>query len=72
MTPPPRTHRWDKTVSSTHRPPRGALVSIEGLNGVGKTYLTSRIIEATSNTLRTPACSPTIDCPQAGPSPLTR
>jgi dTMP kinase len=29
-----------------HPPPRGPLVSVEGISGVGKTYLTSRLVSA--------------------------
>lgn len=35
------------TTSAPHRPcPRGPLISIEGITGVGKTYLTNRAVQA--------------------------
>lgn len=33
-------------MASTYRPARGTLVSIEGLSGVGKTYLTTQLVHA--------------------------
>jgi dTMP kinase len=35
-------------VPSTNHAGRGRLISIEGLNGVGKTYLTARVVDATA------------------------
>jgi len=35
-------------MPSVEHPGRGHLISIEGLNGVGKTYLTSRVVDAAS------------------------
>lgn len=33
-------------MPSTNHTGRGRLISIEGLNGVGKTYLTTRMVDA--------------------------
>lgn len=35
-------------MPSAEHPDRGALISIEGLNGVGKTYLTGRVVDMTA------------------------
>ena len=41
-------------MPSVEHPDRGALISIEGLNGVGKTYLTGRVVEMTARHERPP------------------
>lgn len=41
-------------MPSVEHPDRGRLVSIEGLNGVGKTYLTSRVVDAAAQHGRPP------------------